>query len=392
MIEYFKVEDFAQVITGGTPSTKNKAYWEDGHIPWLNSGELNQEIIVSSRNHITSIGLEKSAAKLMPKDSVLIALTGTTTGVVGYLTFEACANQSVTGILPSEKHFPKFLFYYLKSIRPQVLNDAYGGAQPHISQGYVKQLKIPLPPLEEQKKIAAILEATDNYRQKTKALIDKYDQLTQSLFLDMFGDPVTNPKGWIVVRFDQLVSEECPLTYGIVQPGDEVENGTPCVRPVDLKTQYVDSFDLKRIDPEISLKFKRTILKGGEILLSVRGSVGVISIAALSLKNTNVTRGIVPIWFDENLANKLFFYFLYKTNSIQRRLAELSKGATLIQLNLKDLRELPLIKPSLELQNLFAERVEQIEKQKQQAEASLVKAEELFSSLLQRAFKGELTS
>jgi len=343
--------------------------------------------------YTSSNSLKKSYNEFLFDDRSLIFGTGGSASV-HYCNerFAVSTDCFVVKAIKEEELCLKYIYYFLKGNIHILENGFKGAGLKHISKRYISEIPLPIPPLEEQKKIAAILDAADGYRQKTKALTSKYDQLTQSLFLDMFGDPVTNPKGWKVVRFDQLVSEECPLTYGIVQPGDEVENGTPCVRPVDLKTQYVDSFDLKRIDPEISLKFKRTILKGGEILLSVRGSVGVISIAALSLKNTNVTRGIVPIWFDENLANKLFFYFLYKTNSIQRRLAELSKGATLIQLNLKDLREFPLIKPSLELQNLFAERVEQIEKQKQQAEASLVKAEELFSSLLQRAFKGELTS
>ena len=170
-MELLKVKNFASVITGGTPSTKNKDFWEGGDIPWLNSGELNQNIVKTTRNYITELGLKNSSARLMPANTVLIALTGATTGVVGFLTFEASANQSVTGILPSNKHFPKYLFYYLKSIRPKVLHDAYGGAQPHISQGYVKELKIPLPPLDQQKKIAAILDAADAYRQKTKTLI-----------------------------------------------------------------------------------------------------------------------------------------------------------------------------------------------------------------------------
>src|ERR1035437_2746789 len=108
----FKIKDFAEVITGGTPSTTVKEYWENGDIPWLNSGELNEDIVVKSDNFITKLGLEKSAARLMPQDSVLIALTGATTGVVGYLTIEACANQSVTGILPSKRHHPKYLYYY----------------------------------------------------------------------------------------------------------------------------------------------------------------------------------------------------------------------------------------------------------------------------------------
>jgi type I restriction enzyme S subunit len=208
----------------------------------------------------------------------------------------------------------------------------------------------------------------------------------------MFGDPVRNEKGWDKVKFEELVSNDCPLTYGIVQPGEETEHGVPCVRPVDLTTQYVKVETLKRIDPKISSQFKRTILKGGEILLSVRGSVGVISIADSSLKGSNVTRGIVPIWFDKIISNKLFFFYLYKTIRIQNQIKALAKGATLIQINLSDLRILELIKPPITLQNQFSERIQLIEAQKQQAQASLQKAEDLFNSLLQRAFKGELVS
>lgn len=390
MIERLKIKDFATVITGGTPSTTKNEYWNGGTIPWLNSGELNQDIITSTRNYITELGLKNSSTRLMPADSVLIALTGSTTGVVGFLTFEACANQSVSGVLPSNKHFPKYLYYYLKSVRKKIVSDAYGGAQPHISQGYIKEIQIPLPPLEQQKKIAAILDAADAYRQKTKALIAKYDELSQSLFLDMFGDPVKNEKGWEKVRFDELVSRDCPLTYGIVQPGEEFEGGVPCVRPIDLISQIISVENIKKIDPKISSKHKRTILKGGEILLSVRGSVGVLSIADSTLIGSNVTRGIVPIWFDSDISNKLFFYYLYNSEVIQREVKGLAKGATLIQINLKDLRELEVITPPINLQNQFAERVQGIETQKAQAQASLEKAEELFNSLLQRAFKGEL--
>jgi type I restriction enzyme S subunit len=295
----------------------------------------------------------------------------------------------------AEVLFPKYALYFFNSARfraiiPRISNQSVNQAS--FSAGNLKEIQIPLPPLATQQKIAAILDAAKAYRQKTKTLIAKYDQLAQSLFLDMFGDPVRNEKGWEKVKFEELVSKDCPLTYGIVQPGEETENGIPCVRPVDLTTQYVNVETLKRIDPKISGQFKRTILKGGEILLSVRGSVGVISIADLSLKGSNVTRGIVPIWFDEIISNKFFFFYLYKTDRIQIQIKGLAKGATLIQINLSDLRSIELIKPPITLQNQFAERIQLIEAQKQQAQASLQKAENLFNSLLQRAFKGELVS
>ncbi|MCH7592458.1 MAG: restriction endonuclease subunit S, partial [Planctomycetes bacterium] len=138
-MKHLRVEEFAKVITGGTPSTRISSYW-DGEIPWLNSGDLNQGIIHASSKLITKAGLKNSAARMMPMDSVLIALTGATTGVTALLKIVACANQSVTGILPSSSHIPKYLYYYLSSIRSKVIDQSYGGAQKHISQGFVKKI------------------------------------------------------------------------------------------------------------------------------------------------------------------------------------------------------------------------------------------------------------
>jgi len=112
-MELLKIEEFAQTKAGGTPSTTVSEYWKNGNIPWLNSGALNQGVVKSTSKFITKLGLEESSTKLMPPDTILIALTGATTGVIGYLTFEACANQSVVGILPSKRHFPNIIIYIL---------------------------------------------------------------------------------------------------------------------------------------------------------------------------------------------------------------------------------------------------------------------------------------
>ncbi len=305
--------------------------------------------------------------------------------------FAVSTDCFVTQPKDKKQVFSKFVYYYLSG-NMNILESGFKGAGlKHISKDYLENIEIPQPPLATQQKITAILDQATAIIANNRAIVEKYDALTQSLFLEMFGDPVKNDKGWEKVRFDELVSNDCPLTYGIVQPGEEFENGIPCVRPVDLTSQYIYVDELKRIDPKISSKFSRTLLKGGELLLSVRGSVGIISIADISLIGSNVTRGIVPIWFDSEISNKLFFYYLYCTKEIQREVKALAKGATLIKINLKDLRELRIIKPPVKLQNQFAERVQAIEAQKQQAQLELNKSEELFNSLLQRAFKGELS-
>ena len=210
-----------------------------------------------------------------------------------------------------------------------------------------------------------------------------------STFYEIFGDPIRNELNWDLEFFDKLVAEDCPLTYGIVQPGEEFTSGVPVVRPVDLTETYVKRKGLKLIDPKISEQFKRTVLKGFEILMCVRGTTGVVSIASKELEGCNVTRGIVPIWFSESY-NSLFAFFLLKSIGVQNEIQKYTYGATLQQINLGDLRKIKLIQPPLETQNKFAEIAQSVTDLKEFYKESLQELENLYGSLSQQAFKGEL--
>lgn len=380
-----KIKNFTNVITGGTPSTSKAEYWENGNIPWLNSGELNQKIVTKSRNHITKLGLEKSSTRLMPKETVLMALTGSTTGVVGYLTFEACANQSVTGILPSEKHIPKYLYHYLNFIRPKVVSDAYGGAQPHISQGYVKELEIPLPSLEQQQKIAEILDTADQLRQYNKQLIAKYDALIQSLFLEMFGDPVRNERGWKKMELGEISDMASGSTPSRTNENNFIGN-IPWVKTTEVNGKIIND-TLEKISEEALKNSSCRLFPKGSIVIAMygqgktRGQIGILGIEAATNQACCVLRP----------SNKMNFQFLYYTLSIlYDDLRSLGRGGNQPNLNLGLLKNYELINPPLSLQTQFAERVQMIETQKIQAQEVLVKSEDLFQSLLQKAFKGEL--
>src|SRR5262249_16193667 len=153
-------------------------------IPWLNSGELNKSVIRDSDNYITESGLNNSSAQMMPKNTVLIALTGATTGIAALLKIEACGNQSVTGILPSKSHDSNFVLHYLRTARSRIVAESWGGAQKHISQAYVKQLRVPFPPLSEQRRIAAILDQADELRSKRRATLKHVENLAKAIFFD----------------------------------------------------------------------------------------------------------------------------------------------------------------------------------------------------------------
>ena len=257
----------------------------------------------------------------------------------------------------------------------------------HLSVKKIKDIKIPLPPLDHQKKIAAILDAADAYRQKTKALIEKYDELTQSLFLDMFGDPVTNPKGWEKIKLEEIGK----ISSGSTPSRKNAENFNGDIPWV--KTGEVNSKIILDTEEKISMSALSNssckIYPAGSLIIAMygqgktRGQVGLLGIEAC----TNQACAVLT------KSDKANFMFLYKLIQMSYDdLRSLGRGGNQPNLNSGILKKYLVINPPIDLQTQFADRVQAIEEQKAQAQASLAQAEDLFNSLLQRAFKGELTS
>ena len=177
----FKLKEIADISTGGTPSTSNPKYWENGTISWIRSGELKDNRILESEKKITELGLRESNTKLFPKNTILIALTGATTGKTAILDIEACTNQSVTGIMPSSKFIPEYVWYYLRLNYERIKNKSYGRAQQHIRQGIIEDLDILLPDIKRQKEIVKIFKEVELLKEKSKIMREKIDNLFDSI-------------------------------------------------------------------------------------------------------------------------------------------------------------------------------------------------------------------
>lgn len=174
--DFVKIGDVFKTTSGGTPLKTKREYF-NGNIPWLKSGEVSQGMVYKAEETISELGLKNSSAKLFPPDTVLVAMYGVTAGQVGILKFEAATNQAICGILPNDKIESYFLYSYLDSKRDYFLSKSVGTAQPNISQGTIRETEIPLPPLEEQKQIAALfqsietaMEQVDGQEKNLKAL------------------------------------------------------------------------------------------------------------------------------------------------------------------------------------------------------------------------------
>lgn len=168
--------------SGGTPLSSRKEYYEGGKIPWLLSGEVAQGNVREAKNFITKAGLENSAAKLFPKNTVLVAMYGATAGQVGILRFEAATNQAVCGILPNDKFVPEFLFYFLLAKKDELVAQATGNAQPNISQIKIKNTEVPVPSLAEQRRIVDLLDEAFEGLATAKANTEKNLQNARALF------------------------------------------------------------------------------------------------------------------------------------------------------------------------------------------------------------------
>ena len=140
-----KVKDIASTYSGGTPTSRNRDYYEGGDIPWINSGELNSPIITSTSNYITEIGLNNSSARLYPQNTVLVALYGATAGKVSLLSFEACSNQAVCGVMPNKSIQITYIRYYLSSLYAHFIALSSGSARDNISQDTIKNTPLPIP-------------------------------------------------------------------------------------------------------------------------------------------------------------------------------------------------------------------------------------------------------
>jgi len=283
----------------------------------------------------------------------------------------------------------KYLKYAINSpfIRHDISRQSTGTTRKRITRKKLGELLLPLPPLEEQTKIAAILDAADGLRQKDKALITKYDDLTQSLFLDMFGDPISNPKGWKMVPMGRLMKivrggSPRPINkyLGGIYPWIKIGDGT--------KGNDIYLTDTKEHITAEGLNKTRLLPSGSLIFANCGVSLGFARI--ITFEGCIHDGWLAFSEIDENVLNKLF---LLKTlNSITLHFRRTAPDGTQPNLNTSIMKNFKLILPDIALQTEFSDRLESLRKQKEIAQRSLKKAEALFNNLLQKAFKGELTN
>lgn len=362
----------------------------EGVRPFLSTGDLNLSTITNLELHTFSEKPSRANLNVSKGDIILARMQGTVkVKVIQNEDENIIVSTGFLVLRPKINADNKFLFHLLRSSIFQNEKDKLctGATQKAINNSNFEKLEIPLPPLATQHKIATILDQADAIIQNNRAIVEKYDALTQSLFLDMFGDPVKNEKGLARENLGNLCTK---ITDGTHKTPKYLNSGV-----IFLSAKNVKDFKLNCYDPKFISKEEHLILSNRcnvekkDLVITKSGSLGMAAMVEFDFE-FSIFESLALIKYKRDMINGLFLLYFLNTKSTQRQYNDITKGVGVKHLHLTDLRKLTVIIPEIYLQNQFAERVAVIEIEKQQAQLELAKSEALFQSLLQRAFKGEL--
>ena len=390
-----RISEFCKTGTGGTPSrTKMQRYYEGGTIPWVKSGELREKLITETSEHVTEAALKETNVKMVPAGALLLALYGATVGRLGVLGIPATTNQAVCHIVPDPKAADgRYLFHALSNEVPYLIARGVGGAQPNISQGIVKDLEIALPPLAEQRRIAAVLDRAEALRAKRRAALAELDSLTQSLFLYLFGDP---GKGWITT---DIAGVALPGS-GSIRTGpfgsqllhSEFTNEGIAVLGIDNAVANEFRWSERRFISEAKYRhLKRYTVRPGDVIITIMGTCGRCAVVPDGIPPAINTKHLCCITLDPAKCLPIFLHAYFLRHPIALKyLSQTAKGAIMSGLNMGLIKGMPVLLPPIKLQRDFARRVSAVEKLKTAHRASLAELDALFATLQHRAFRGEL--
>ena len=261
--------------------------------------------------------------------------------------------------------------------------------QASLSTSNLKGIEVSIPTLDEQKRLAAILDKADEIRRKRLHALSEIDALLRAVFLDMFGHLAQNPLDYPVKSIAELVDPERPITYGILMPGPDVQDGVPYIRVTDIQGGRVLEAQVRRTTRKIANEYRRSRLKPGDLLLSIRGHVGRMAFTPDELDGANITQDTARLAI-KNKVDAIYLRSCLESSGFQHLMAQRTKGGAVKGINLGDVKALEIPMAPEKSRKAFAAAWLHMQAMIDRGRQSLLEADQLFASLSQRAFQGEL--
>lgn len=384
-----RLGDCCEIVSGATPKTAVAEYW-GGDIAWATPKDLSSldsKYIDTTPQKLTEAGYRSCSAKIMPAGSVLFS-SRAPIGHVAINSVPMCTNQGFKSFVPDPKRVsPDYLYHWLRANKAYLQSLGNGATFKEVSKATVSEVRVPLPPLAEQRRIAAILDKADALRAKRREAIAKLDQLLQSVFLDMFG----NPSRWPQVA----IGEICDVKGGKRLPKGEdyATSETPFryIRVSDIEMGCVREESLKYLRPEVQQKIQRYTVSKGDVIITIAGTIGVVAPVVATLHGANLTENaakLVPKRHESYVPE--FLSFAMSTSNAQAQIRSQTGQVTIGKLALFRIEKVVVPMPPTELQTRFSQIAEGIAKQKRLLLQSAEQESSLLASLQHRAFTGTL--
>jgi type I restriction enzyme, S subunit len=405
-----KLKDLARHIqSGGTPLSTNQEYW-NGSIPFAMIEDLTgaNKYLVKTVRSITEKGLNSSNTWIVPKGSILYSIYATL-GVPIINAVEVATNQAILNIVPNSNVVDtEYLYYWLENYQGKVKQHSAQTTQSNLNAAIVKDFDVLLPARkEEQRKIAQVLSTIDNAITQTEALIAKYGRVRTGLMQDLLTKGIDEqgrvrseathafkdsplgrvPLEWEVKELETLVSNQRPICYGILMPGYGYEGGVPVIKVKDIKNDTIDRDNLLLTNPKIDEQYKRSRLQAGDLLLTIRGTVGRMAFVPQQLNSANITQDTARVGIVKGDA-RFIKYYLATPQSV--RFMELhTRGVAVQGINLGDVRKIPIAFPPIDEQVEIANRLDAIYNQINVTESNIAKLKRLKVGLMQDLLTGD---
>ncbi len=383
------ITNICDIQVGKTPSRSNPAYWGDGSL-WLSIADMNQgTVLEKTKETITDKAIKECRCKIIPENTVLFSFK-LSIGKVGITKLSMYSNEAIAAFIIKDhsKLDTKFLFYVLKSVDYSIgSNKAVMGKT--LNKEQLKKIKIPLPPIEDQKKIVKILDQADSLRQKRKQAIVLLDEFVKSVFVEMFGDPINNPKKWEIIKFDNVISD---IKYGSSRKSltESIENSVPILRIPNILNGFVNYNALQyQILP--SNEKNKLILKKGDILfVRTNGNPDYIGRCAVfeDDKEYIYASYLIRTRLKQNPSFiPLFIRYILSMDSYKHKIRKESRTtAGNYNINTKGIKNFDLIKPPLKLQEKFITIFKNTELLRQKMLEQYGQLENQFQALMQKCF------
>ena len=298
----------------------------------------------------------------------------------------ATASTGFTVLRPTHLLHSNYLFHWVKgrTFIQAMVRQATGASYPAVSDKVVKGSEIPLPSLDEQRRIAAILDHVDTLRELRRDSSGKMHALEGALL-----DRMASCAGASTLRLDELIDADDRINYGVVQPGSNTVNGVPLIRISDLRNDRVDRSSIKLIDPTVESNYRRSRIRGTEILVGCVGTIGAVAITSPEDIGSNVARAVSRVPISDPVLRRYVASYL-RSDGPQRYFRKEVRAVAQPTLNIKQLAATIVPVPPRAAQREFVAQVEHVDALRSATERHLADLDMLFASLQSRAFAGEL--